>query len=99
MSHVAGPVFAVDRSQLGITTLLTTPWSGAGDLGAGEALLAVDRFAVTANNVTYAVLGKRFHYWDFFPAAAPWGIVPAWGFADVIASKVPGLAVGQRVYG
>ena len=33
----------------------------------GQALLAVDSFGLTANNVTYAVFGDLMSYWDFFP--------------------------------
>jgi hypothetical protein len=64
------------------------------------ALLRVERFALTANNVTYAVFGDAMRYWDFFPAsAAGWGRVPVWGFAAVEQSHVDGLVEGQRVYG
>jgi NADPH:quinone reductase-like Zn-dependent oxidoreductase len=69
------------------------------ELGAGEALLRVDRFALTANNVTYAVVGERMAYWKFFPAEAGFGRVPVWGFADVERSNAPGLAAGERLYG
>ena len=27
------------------------------------------------------------------------GIVPVWGFADVVASRAPGIAVGERIWG
>lgn len=66
---------------------------------AGEVLLAIDKFALTANNVTYAVTGDLIGYWRFFPAEAPWGKVPVWGFADVIASAHPAITVGERLYG
>lgn len=65
----------------------------------GEVLLAVEAFAVTANNVTYAVVGEQVGYWNFFPAPEGWGIVPVWGYARVVASAVPEIAVGERVYG
>jgi hypothetical protein len=54
---------------------------------------------VTANNVTYAVVGEQLGYWNFFPAPESWGIVPAWGHARVVASRHPEIAVGERVYG
>ncbi|KAA2255963.1 DUF2855 family protein [Solihabitans fulvus] len=87
---------AVARDDLSRTALseLAVP-----ECGAGEALLRVDRVGVTANNVTYAVLGESFHYWDFFPAEPGWGHVPLWGFAEVVASAVDGVEVGARVYG
>src|SRR3954469_14620437 len=65
----------------------------------GQALLDVDRFGLTANNVTYAVFGDAMSYWDFFPASEGWGRVPVWGFADVRKSRADGLESGARVYG
>lgn len=68
----------------------------------GSARLAIECFAFTANNITYAVFGDSMHYWRFFPAPSadrPWGCIPVWGFATVEASAVDGLAVGERIYG
>lgn len=66
----------------------------------GEAVLVADRVGMTANNVTYAVLGETFRYWDFFPATdAQHGRVPLWGFCEVAASRAPGVEEGQRLYG
>ncbi len=71
---------------------------------AGEALLRVDRVGMTANNVTYAVMGEALQYWEFFPPEsrgldARWGLAPVWGFSEVVASTVDGVAPGQRYYG
>lgn len=68
-------------------------------LADGEVRLAVESFSVTANNVTYAVAGDAFGYWNFFPGEGEWGVVPMWGHAQVIESRHPDLAVGERVYG
>jgi hypothetical protein len=65
----------------------------------GQALLAVGSFGLTANNITYAVMGEAMSYWDFFPAADGWGRVPMWGFAEVERSEADGVEVGTRVYG
>jgi hypothetical protein len=66
----------------------------------GAAVLRVDRVGMTANNVTYAVLGESFRYWEHFPLAdRSLGNVPLWGFADVVATAVDGVEVGQRYYG
>ena len=64
-----------------------------------QVLFAIDSFAMTANNVTYAVMGDAMKYWNFFPTVDGWGIVPVWGFADVVGSAHPGVAVGDRYYG
>ena len=87
---------AVDRSDLSRTRLVTAPLP---DPAAGEAVLRVDRVGLTANNVTYAVLGEAFRYWEFFPTEPGWGVVPLWGFAEVVASRADGLELGARVYG
>jgi NADPH:quinone reductase-like Zn-dependent oxidoreductase len=68
-------------------------------VGPGEALLRVDTFGLTSNNVTYAVLGDAMSYWDFFPAVDGWGRVPMWGFAEVERSEADGVEPGARVYG
>jgi hypothetical protein len=73
--------------------------SRAPELESGQALLRVERFGLTANNVTYAVFGQIMSYWDFFPAAEGWGRVPMWGFAEVEQSEAQGVEVGMRVYG
>jgi len=69
------------------------------ELAPGGALLRVDRFAFTANNITYAVLGDALQYWEFFPTEAGWGRIPVWGFADVVAAGDGGPPVGARVFG
>ena len=67
----------------------------------GEALLRLSRFALTTNNITYAALGdSMLRYWSYFPTGdADWGHMPVWGFADVVASGVDGVATGERFYG
>ena len=67
--------------------------------GEGQALLAVDVFGLSANNITYAMFGEAMSYWDFFPAEEGWGRMPVWGFADVLESRAPGIAEGMRFYG
>jgi hypothetical protein len=69
------------------------------DLAENQVLLAVDRVALTANNVTYAAAGHAFGYWKFFPAPDGFGIVPTWGFATVVTSRTPGINEGERFYG
>jgi hypothetical protein len=73
--------------------------SETGAPGPGEALLRVDAFGLTANNVTYAVFGEIMSYWNFFPAEDGWGRVPMWGFAEVEQSDAEGVEAGTHVYG
>jgi hypothetical protein len=69
------------------------------DLPEGEAQLLVERFALSANNITYAAMGDRIGYWRLFPAPEGWGRIPAWGYTRVVASRSPALAEGQRMFG
>lgn len=69
-------------------------------LAPGQARVALDLLALTANNITYAAFGEAMDYWRFFPAGEEgWGIVPVWGFGRVVQSSHPGVAVGERLYG
>ena len=72
----------------------TTP-----EVGPDQALLRVDTFGLTANNITYAMMGEAMSYWDFFPAEDGWGRVPMWGFAEVERSEIEGVEPGTRLYG
>lgn len=73
----------------------------------GEILTRIERFAFTANNITYAVAGDMLGYWQFFaPQDDPtdnqtseWGLIPVWGFAEVIESQVLNVAPGERLFG
>lgn len=72
----------------------------AAALAPGQARMKIDAFSLTANNVTYAAVGDMIGYWKFFPAATDgYGMVPVWGFADVVESQAEGVAVGARYYG
>jgi NADPH:quinone reductase-like Zn-dependent oxidoreductase len=88
--------FLVKRDDLRQCLVADTP---SPEVGPGQALLRVDSFGLTANNVTYAVMGEAMSYWDFFPAKPGWGRVPMWGFAEVERSEVDGVEAGTRVYG
>ena len=65
----------------------------------GQLLLKVDCFSFTANNITYAALGEVMGYWRYFPTSINMGIIPVWGFADVLVSQCDDIKVGERLYG
>ena len=62
-------------------------------------ILRIDRFALTANNITYGLASSQLGYWEFFPWDGAYGRIPVWGFADVVASAVADVREGTRVYG
>jgi hypothetical protein len=79
-----------------------TPVPEHATLHEGDLLVRVEKFGFSANNVTYAVLGKSdiINYFDFFPTEeAGWGRVPVWGMGVIAASRHPELARGERLYG
>ncbi len=67
--------------------------------------MAIDRFALTSNNITYAAMGDAMQYWEFFPVLplpgddTRWGCIPVWGFGTVQESTHPDVPVGERLYG
>ena len=72
----------------------------------GAIEVAIDLYAMTANNVTYAVFGKPLGlfgndqgYWDFFAERETPGRLPVWGFATVSRSNHDGVPVGTQLYG
>lgn len=89
--------FEVDKSDVHQTRLVTETLDA--ELLENEVLLRVDRFALTANNISYATSGEALGYWEFFPTDAGWGRIPAMGWAEVVASAHPEISSGERVWG
>jgi hypothetical protein len=100
MSAPAGPTnaidFAVRRDDWRQCRFTSAPLPTLRD---GQVLFRVDRFALTANNISYALTGDMLGYWRFFPAEDPWGRLPVMGFADVLRSTHSGVTEGERVFG
>lgn len=69
----------------------------------GEVRARTERFAFTANNITYAAAGDMIGYWKFFPPIGEgtegWGVIPVWGFAEITESKADGVHKGDRLFG
>lgn len=87
----------VNRSQIGEAKLVERPEEALAD---GEVRVRVDQFALTANNVSYALSGEQIGYWRFFPDAEEgWGVVPIWGFGTVTESLSDPVPVGTTIWG
>lgn len=93
---VFGERMLITRGAIAVTSRDTAPLPEMGD---GDVLFAVRRIALTANNVTYAAAGEMLGYWRFFPGPEGKGILPVWGFGEVVESRAPGFSVGDRFYG
>ena len=95
--------FLVRQDHLATTRLVEAAHLPLAD---GQVRVRVEHFAFTSNNITYAAFGQAMQYWQFFPVAADadagapaWGCIPVWGFATVVQSLHPGVAVAERLYG
>ena len=89
-------IFEVNRHDIRSTRTVA---SASTTLESGQVRLRVDRFAVTSNNVSYAVSGDLLDYWGFFPTDAPWGRIPVIGIGVVVESAHPEINVGRRYFG
>ena len=88
--------FLVNKTNISQTKYLNNPTP---ELADGEVLFKIEKYAFTTNNITYAVVGHKIRYWEFFPTENPFGIVPVWGFAKVIESKNEAVEEGEQFYG
>lgn len=78
-------------------------------LAASSLRVRTQLIALTSNNLSYARGGSILHWWDTYPvpgnAPSPynnrddWGIVPAWGYGEVIESKLDALPPGRKLWG
>ncbi|MBV1909543.1 MAG: DUF2855 family protein, partial [Kangiellaceae bacterium] len=66
----------VDKNNYTNTTVIK---QNLANVEAGQVLLKVAEFSLTANNITYATLGDYLKYWEFFPTQDGNGIIPVWG--------------------
>ena len=94
--HVETTDFLVDLADINRTKTSLSRCS----TGEGDVLLKVEQFALTANNMTYALIGgSTGWYWDFFQAPQGWGRIPVWGFGKVVASEVDDVETGEDLFG
>jgi hypothetical protein len=86
----------VNRAELADARAMPAPPI---EIGADQVHVRIDSYALTANNITYGVVGETMQYWSFYPAAAGMGRIPVWGFGTVAKSSRADVAVGERLYG
>lgn len=89
----------VIRQDLRQTRTIELPDPGDLSLSDGEAVIKVERFGLTANNITYGVAGDIIGYWKFFPSEGDYGRIPVWGIGTVIDPGQTELKRGDEYYG
>ena len=87
----------IDRTNIKQHRLATTQLPT--NLSEGDVLLRLDRFALTSNNISYALSGDFLDYWGFFPTEIGWGRLPAMGFGVVEQSRNSEIKIGGRYFG
>ena len=94
--------FQVQQKMFMKNRLVEMP-ADATELQEGEILVKIEKFGYSANNITYAAAGDVIGYWQFFPPYGKevdgWGVIPVWGFAEVVESTVDDIVVGERLFG
>lgn len=95
--------FRIDRTDIRRAELVEVEPRPLED---GDVEVRLRRFALTANNMTYALLGNGYvasvaapGYFEYFPTTEGKGLLPVWGIAEVSASRCDDLAVGVPLYG
>ncbi|KAL2867684.1 DUF2855 family protein [Aspergillus lucknowensis] len=78
-------------------------------LKASSLRLRASILTLSSNNLSYALGGTWLRWWDTYPVptTAPppyndpteWGIVPTWGFAEVLESTIPEIESGATLHG
>lgn len=100
--QIENPQFQVNQKVFFNNQIENIPESDL-EIVEGELLVKVEKFAYTSNNITYAVAGDMIGYWKFFPPAGDmpdgWGVIPVWGFGEVVQSNVEEIAIGERLFG
>ena len=91
--------FIVAREDLARCRFAETALPSVADMPDDALLVKVERFAFTANNISYAMLGDELKYWQLFPAPDDFGNIPVWGFGRVIASRHPLVAEEELLFG
>lgn len=93
--------FQVHKKDLKNTRLIE--FEKNSELKTGQVRVKVEAFSFTANNISYWATGDKLNYWQFFPALEnennEFGIIPVWGFAEVIESKNDEVPIGERIFG
>ncbi|KAF2864651.1 hypothetical protein BDV95DRAFT_555785 [Massariosphaeria phaeospora] len=99
----------LDKANYSKHRLVTLPSDHLPLLAPSSLRLQTKILGLTTNNFAYAQLGHVLGWWDTYPQPtntpapyndrATYGRISAWGYAEIIESTVPGIAVGKTVYG
>jgi len=102
-------VHVINKTDSSENHIVTTDLSLLPPLAPNNIRLQVRMCSLTANNLTYARLAAAANWWDAFPVPnflpSPYndeniyGIVPVWGYAEILSTRIEGLKPGSILYG
>ncbi|KAI9150182.1 hypothetical protein HJFPF1_09937 [Paramyrothecium foliicola] len=106
---MAAHVHVVSKRDISKHTALSVQLPAPEPLAPSSVRVRSKVLGLTANNFTYAKLGSILHWWDAYPVPSglpspyhddqQWGIVPAWGYAEVLESTVEAVPTATWLWG
>jgi hypothetical protein len=106
---MAGTIHVLSRADYSENHLVSLPLEDLAPLGPSSLRFRSRILGLTTNNLTYARLGHLLGWWDIHPLppntpapyndASKYGRISAWGYAEIVESTVPEVAVGQTLFG
>lgn len=102
-------VHVISKVNNTVHTTVTTDTTHFPPLAANSVRVRTSLVSLTANNLTYARFGDLYGWWQAFPVpsnlplpyndATKYGIVPVWGYGEILESKLDALKLGTLMYG
>jgi hypothetical protein len=102
-------VHVISKENIADHTVVDISETSLPQLQDGHVRVRTAIISLTVNTQTYARLGNVRNWWDTYPVpknlpspyndGSRYGICPAWGYSEVIESKVSGIQVGELVWG
>lgn len=106
---MASQIHVVSKEDLNKHTTLNLTLPSPSPLTPSSVRVHTKVVGITTNNLSYAKRGTLLRWWDTYPvpssAPAPyndqqkWGIVPAWGYGEVLESTITDIPAGSWIWG
>jgi len=102
-------VHVIKKDDLTSHNVLSLPRDSQASLQLGHVRIRPVLFCLTYNNLSYARLGTMMKWWSAYPVPkqlpepyndeSQYGIVPCWGFGEVVESQVEDFEPGRLIFG
>ena len=102
-------VHVISKANIAEHFVVSLPQTESGTVQDGHILVRTAIIGLAANNLSYAQLGSIRSWWDAYPVpsglaesysdTSQYGIGPAWGYGEVLESRVSGIETGMLLWG